>query len=112
LGALAHGRVANLSYGDLRQVEVAVALASAPQLLLLDEPTSGLSPAETHEMIGVIKALPSDMSILMIEHDMEVVFSTADHLTVLYYGEVIASGRPSEVASDSRVQEVYLGDTP
>jgi branched-chain amino acid transport system ATP-binding protein len=96
----------------LRQVEVAVALSTDPKLLLLDEPTSGLSPSETHEMIELIKKLPEDMSILMIEHDMEVVFSIADYITVLYYGEVLAGGPPTEVAANARVQEVYLGDTP
>ena len=101
--------LSRLSYGDLRQVEVAVALSSEPKLLLLDEPTSGLSPAETHRMIDTIKALPRDISILMIEHDMEVVFSIADHISVLYYGEVIASGTPAAISADARVQEVYLG---
>jgi branched-chain amino acid transport system ATP-binding protein len=111
LSRIAYSRTANLSYGDLRQVEVAVALSTDPKLLLLDEPTSGLSPSETREMIDLIKALPTDMSILMIEHDMEVVFSIADYITVLYYGEVLAGGLPSEVAANARVQEVYLGDT-
>jgi branched-chain amino acid transport system ATP-binding protein len=101
----------NLSYGDVRQVEVAVALSTEPNILLLDEPTSGLSPTETQQMIEVIKRLPAEMGILMIEHDMEVVFSIADHLTVLYYGEVLAGGRPEEVAANERVQEVYLGAT-
>jgi branched-chain amino acid transport system ATP-binding protein len=112
LSRIAYSLVANLSYGDLRQVEVAVALSTDPKLLLLDEPTSGLSPSETHEMIELIKKLPEDMSILMIEHDMEVVFSIADYITVLYYGEVLAGGPPTEVAANARVQEVYLGDTP
>jgi branched-chain amino acid transport system ATP-binding protein len=109
LARIADTLVASLSYGDQRQVEVAVALSTDPKLLLLDEPTSGLSPTETHQMIDVIKGLPSDMSILMIEHDMDVVFSIADHITVLYYGEVLAGGPPSEVTANARVQEVYLG---
>jgi branched-chain amino acid transport system ATP-binding protein len=109
LGRIAHSVIHNLSYGDLRQVEVAVALSTDPKLLLLDEPTSGLSPTETHQMIEVIKGLPAEMSILMIEHDMEVVFSIADYITVLYYGEVLAGGRPDDVAANERVQEVYLG---
>jgi len=98
-----------LSYGDLRQIEVAVALSSGPKLLLLDEPTSGLSPAETRAMIATIKNLPRQITILMIEHDMEVVFSVADRISVLYYGELIASGSPEEVRADRRVQEIYLG---
>jgi branched-chain amino acid transport system ATP-binding protein len=101
--------LSTLSYGDRRQIEVAVALASEPKLLLFDEPTSGLSPAETKHMIDIVKALPRAMSILMIEHDMEVVFSIADHITVLYYGEVLASGRPEAIVKNARVQEVYLG---
>jgi branched-chain amino acid transport system ATP-binding protein len=109
LARIANSVLANLSYGDLRQVEVAVALSTDPKVLLLDEPTSGLSPTETRHMIDVIKALPADMSILMVEHDMEVVFSVADFITVLYYGETIASGLPKDVAANARVQEVYLG---
>jgi branched-chain amino acid transport system ATP-binding protein len=106
---LAECIVSSLSYGDQRQLEVAVALAGNPKLLLLDEPTSGLSPAETRQMIETIKSLPSDIGIVVIEHDMEVVFSIADRITVLYYGEVLASGPPSLVAGDERVREVYLG---
>jgi branched-chain amino acid transport system ATP-binding protein len=109
LDRVAHARIAQLSYGDLRQVEVAVALATQPRVLLLDEPTSGLSPTETAHMIEVIRELPRDISLLMIEHDMEVVFSIADQITVLYYGEVIATGAPSDVSANQRVQEVYLG---
>jgi branched-chain amino acid transport system ATP-binding protein len=109
LSRIADAVTASLSYGDLRQVEVAVALSTDPKLLLLDEPTSGLSPTETHHMIDVIKRLPSEMSILIIEHDMEVVFSIADYITVLYYGEVLAGGIPAVVADNARVQEVYLG---
>jgi branched-chain amino acid transport system ATP-binding protein len=106
---LAERIVSSLSYGDQRQLEVAIALSGEPKLLLLDEPTSGLSPAETRQMIETIKALPSDIGIMMIEHDMEVVFSIADRITVLYYGEVLASGPPDMVAGDERVREVYLG---
>jgi branched-chain amino acid transport system ATP-binding protein len=109
LERLSHSKLASLSYGDQRQVEVAAALAGEPRLLLMDEPTSGLSPAETRGMIDVIKALPKDMGILIIEHDMEVVFSIADRITVLYYGAVLATGEPRAVAADPKVREVYLG---
>jgi branched-chain amino acid transport system ATP-binding protein len=109
LASRADAKLSNLSYGDQRQVEVAAALAGEPRLLLMDEPTSGLSPAETRGMINVIKNLPRDMGILIIEHDMEVVFSIADRITVLYYGEVLASGEPRAVSADPKVREVYLG---
>ncbi len=101
--------VDSLSYGEQRQLEIAVALASEPQLVLLDEPTAGLSPAETGDMIKLIAELPADMAILMIEHDLEVVFSIAEHITVLHYGEAIASGPPDVISRNERVQEVYLG---
>src|SRR5205807_151272 len=80
----------NLSYGEQRQLEIGIALAGEPELLLLDEPTSGMSPDETTRMIKLIASLPRSLSILMIEHDMKVVFSVADSITVLYYGRVLA----------------------
>jgi branched-chain amino acid transport system ATP-binding protein len=98
-----------LSYGEQRQLELALALAGEPTLLLLDEPTSGMSPAETAKIIELISALPRALSILMIEHDMEVVFSIADRITVLYYGKVLATGTPQEIRVNDRVREVYLG---
>ncbi|PUE62139.1 ABC transporter ATP-binding protein [Limnohabitans sp. Rim8] len=101
--------VSSLSYGEQRQLEVAIALAAEPQLLLLDEPTSGMSPAETDRMIDLVRSLPSSLALLMIEHDMKVVFSLADTVTVLYYGEVLASGTPQEIQGNARVREVYLG---
>jgi branched-chain amino acid transport system ATP-binding protein len=99
----------NLSYGAQRQLEVGIALAGDPDLLLLDEPTSGMSPAETARMIDLIASLPRALSILMIEHDMRVVFSVADRITVLYYGEVLATGTPVDIQNNARVREVYLG---
>jgi branched-chain amino acid transport system ATP-binding protein len=99
----------NLSYGEQRQLEIGIALAGEPELLLLDEPTSGMSPAETTRMIELIGSLPRSLSLLMIEHDMQVVFSIADRITVLYYGKVLASGPPSEIQANDRVREVYLG---
>jgi branched-chain amino acid transport system ATP-binding protein len=99
----------NLSYGEQRQLEIGVALASEPELVLLDEPTSGMSPSETARMIELIGTLPRTLSILMIEHDMKVVFSVADRITVLYYGKVLASGTPAEIQANARVREVYLG---
>jgi branched-chain amino acid transport system ATP-binding protein len=99
----------NLSYGEQRQLEIGLALAGEPDLLLLDEPTSGMSPTETQRMIDLIAGLPRELSILMIEHDMKVVFSLADRISVLYYGEVLASGPPAEIQANARVREVYLG---
>ena len=101
--------VRTLSYGEQRQLEIGLALASDPALLLLDEPTSGMSPAETARMIALIAGLPRDLGIIMIEHDMEVVFSIADRITVLHYGEVLASGDPAHIQDNPRVREVYLG---
>jgi branched-chain amino acid transport system ATP-binding protein len=99
----------SLSYGEQRQLEIGIALAGEPKLLLLDEPTSGMSPAETSRMIDLIGSLPRTLAILMIEHDMDVVFSVADHITVLCYGEVLATGTPAEIQANARVREVYLG---
>jgi branched-chain amino acid transport system ATP-binding protein len=98
-----------LSYGEQRQLEIGIALAGDPNLLLLDEPTSGMSPAETARMIELIAALPRTLSVLMIEHDMTVVFSVADRITVLYYGKILATGSPAEIRANDRVRDVYLG---
>jgi branched-chain amino acid transport system ATP-binding protein len=99
----------SLSYGEQRQLEIGIALAGEPELLLLDEPTSGMSPAETARMIDLIGSLPRTLTILMIEHDMKVVFSVADRITVLYYGKILATGIPAEIQANNRVREVYLG---
>jgi branched-chain amino acid transport system ATP-binding protein len=99
----------SLAYGEQRQLEIGVALAGEPKLLLLDEPTSGMAPAETARMIELIASLPRTLAVLMIEHDMNVVFSVADRITVLCYGEVLATGTPAEIKEDRRVREVYLG---
>ena len=98
-----------LSYGEQRQLEVGIALAISPKLLLLDEPTAGMSPEETHRMTRLLMALPGEMTLLIIEHDMDVVFSLADRITVLHYGEVLTEGAPDVVRADARVYEVYLG---
>lgn len=101
--------VRNLSYGEQRQLEIGVALASGPSVLLLDEPTAGMSPAETAHMTDLVRSLPRTLTVLIIEHDMDVVFSIADRITVLHFGEVLAEGTPSEVRGSSIVQEAYLG---
>ena len=99
----------SLSYGEQRQLEVGVALATAPALLLLDEPTAGMSPEETQRMTRMLEALPREVTLLIIEHDMDVVASLADRVTVLHYGEVLTEGTFDEVKADPRVYEVYLG---
>jgi branched-chain amino acid transport system ATP-binding protein len=101
--------VRNLSHGEQRQLEVALALAGAPKLLLLDEPTAGLSPAESHMMTALLKKLDSAITLLVIEHDMDVAFELTDRVTVLHYGKVIADGLSHEVKSNPVVQEIYLG---
>jgi branched-chain amino acid transport system ATP-binding protein len=104
--AVAAGR---LSYGEQRQLEVGIALATGPALLLLDEPTAGMSPEETVRMTELLRRLPRAVTLLIIEHDMDVVFSLADQITVLHGGEVLAEGSPAAVRADPRVYEVYLG---
>ena len=98
-----------LSYGEQRQLEVGVALATRPKLLLLDEPTAGMSPEETQRMTRMLEGLPREVTLLIIEHDMDVVASLADRVTVLHYGEVLTEGTFDEVKRDPRVYEVYLG---
>jgi branched-chain amino acid transport system ATP-binding protein len=98
-----------LSYGEQRQLEVGVALAISPKLLLLDEPTAGMSPEETQRMTRMLEGLPREITLLIIEHDMDVVSSLADRVTVLHYGEVLVEGTFDEVKADPRVYEVYLG---
>lgn len=102
-------RVGELSYGEQRQVELLLALAQSPRILLLDEPTAGISPVETEVIAAMINALPRDITILIIEHDMDVVFNLADRITVLHLGRVFYEGDPESVKSDHRVKEVYLG---
>ncbi len=100
-----------LAYGDLKRVELAVALANAPRLLLMDEPTAGMAPKERGELMQLAADLArgSGIAVLFTEHDMDVVFTHADRIIVLSGGELIASGTPAEVRANTRVQEVYLG---
>ncbi|MBI3015229.1 MAG: ABC transporter ATP-binding protein [Candidatus Tectomicrobia bacterium] len=99
----------NLSHGDQRQVEIILALAGNPRLLLLDEPTSGLSPAETSTVTEAIRKLDSNITIALIEHDMDVAFALADRVSVLHFGSLLAEGSVSEIKDDPRVTEIYLG---
>ncbi len=104
-----HATTSSLSYGEQRQLEVALALATRPRILLLDEPTAGLSSAETQSVLGVVRALPREITILLIEHDMAVVFGVCDRIVVLHHGDVVADGTSEEVRRDARVQRIYLG---
>jgi branched-chain amino acid transport system ATP-binding protein len=101
--------VRNLSHGDQRRVEIAVCMALDPKLLMLDEPTQGMSPAETAEFDGLIKSLAGRVTILLIEHDIELVMSLSDHVVVMHQGEKLFEGSPDQVRSSSRVREAYLG---
>ncbi|HUI70418.1 MAG TPA: ABC transporter ATP-binding protein [Spirochaetia bacterium] len=100
----------HLPYGKQRLVEIALALATQPKILLLDEPAAGIPTGASAEIFSVIGRLPQDVSILLIEHDMDLVFRFAERITVLVNGSVMTEGSPAEVASDPRVREVYLGE--
>jgi len=99
---------ANLSHGEQRTLEIAIALATEPSVLCLDEPTAGMSVTETHATVELIRRIARDLTILIVEHDMEVVMGLAHVITVLHYGEVLAEGTPAEIQGNPRVQEVYL----
>ena len=101
---------ARLPYGKQRLLELAVALAGNPRVLLLDEPAAGVPEAERRELLDTLAALPRDVSILLIEHDMDLVFSFADRVSVLVSGALFAEGTPAEMMADARVREVYLGE--
>ena len=99
---------ANLSHGEQRTLEIGIALATEPRLLCLDEPTAGMSAAETRATVELVRRIAADYTILIVEHDMEVVMGLAHTITVLHYGEVLVEGTPAEIQANARVQEVYL----
>ncbi|OGL60223.1 MAG: ABC transporter ATP-binding protein [Candidatus Tectomicrobia bacterium RIFCSPLOWO2_12_FULL_69_37] len=109
MGDLRDIPIKHLSYGVQRQIEVALALVEEPKVLLLDEPTAGLSPAESAEMVGLLKELDPGITILIIEHDMDVAFELTDRLTVMHEGSILADGPKDEVRNNQTVQEIYLG---
>ncbi len=104
--------VRELAYGDVKRVELAIALASQPKLLLMDEPTAGMAPKERAALMDITARIARDrkIGVLFTEHDMDAVFSHADRILVLVRGEIIADGKPDEVRADARVKQVYLGD--
>jgi len=110
LGSRAEVLVANLSHGEHRQLEIAMALATRPRMLLLDEPMAGMGPEESARMVRMLRELKQELTILLIEHDMEAVFALADRITVLVYGRVIASGAPDAIRQNAEVREAYLGE--
>ncbi len=102
-------RTEHLAYGKRRLLEIAIALACEPRVLLLDEPVAGVPAGEREEILQTVAALPADVSVLLIEHDMDLVFSFAKRMTVLVNGAVLTEGTPEDIAADDRVRAVYLG---
>ena len=109
IGELRDEQAGNLSYGDVALVEIAIALAMKPSLLLLDEPVAGMSLEETRKTVEKIRQLSRHLDVILIEHDMEVVFGIADVITVMNNGAILCEGEPAAIAKDPRVQEAYLG---
>lgn len=101
--------VKNLAHGEQRRLEIGLGLAMQPRLLLLDEPSAGLTKEEGTDVIGIIKNLGSDITILLVDHDMEMVFEVAERIIVLHYGQIIGDGLPEEIQADQRVREIYMG---
>jgi len=110
LGKRADIVVSQLSHGEQRELELAVALATKPRLLLLDEPMAGLGVTESARMVALLKELRKEVTIVLVEHDMEAVFALADRITVLVYGRVIASDVPAAIRRNEEVKRAYLGD--
>ena len=110
LGDVMRERTAILPYGKQRLLEIALAIACKPRVLLLDEPAAGVPEDERHEILATVEALPKDVTVLLIEHDMDIIFSFADRISVLVNGALFVEGDPDEVARDPRVKAVYLGE--
>ena len=110
LSDVAHEQTHNLAYGKQRLIEIALALAAKPKVLLLDEPAAGVPTSESRELFASIAALPRDVTILLIEHDMDLVFRFADQISVLVSGALLTQGTPDQIANDPKVKEVYLGE--
>jgi branched-chain amino acid transport system ATP-binding protein len=109
LSHLANETVANLAHGQQRQLEIGMALAGAPRLILFDEPAAGLSPAERRELVILLTSLPSHMSFVLIEHDLDIALKVVEKVTVMHNGRVIKEGTPNEIENDAQVQAIYMG---
>jgi branched-chain amino acid transport system ATP-binding protein len=110
LDALAHRPIAEVAYGEKRRLEIAMALAQKPKLLLLDEPLAGLSREERSSVKELVAGIPREVTVVMIEHDMDTALDLAERITVLHYGSVIVEGTRAEIIADPKTREVYLGD--
>jgi branched-chain amino acid transport system ATP-binding protein len=110
LAARAHAKVSALAHGEQRQLEIAMALATRPRLLLLDEPMAGMGKEESERLTRLLAKLKGEETMLLVEHDMDVVFALADRISVLVYGRVIATGTPDAIRADAAVRAAYLGD--
>jgi branched-chain amino acid transport system ATP-binding protein len=110
LSGRAGALVADLSHGERRQLEIAIALAGSPRMLLLDEPMAGMGTDESGRLVQMLRALKGNLTVMLIEHDIDAVFALADRISVLVYGRIIASGDPAAIRADAGVREAYLGD--
>ena len=106
---IADERVANLAHGQQRQLEIGMALAGAPRLILFDEPAAGLSPAERRELVALLRSLPAHMSFVLIEHDLDIALRVVERVTVMHNGRVLKTGTPDEFENDAQVHAIYMG---
>jgi branched-chain amino acid transport system ATP-binding protein len=109
LAHIANERVANLAHGQQRQLEIGMALAGAPRLILFDEPAAGLSPAERRELVALLRSLPAHMSFVLIEHDLDIALRVTEKVTVMHNGRTLRTGTPGEIENDAQVQAIYMG---
>jgi len=112
LSGVADQPVSSLSHGQQRQLEVGMALAGAPRLILFDEPAAGLSPAERTELVALLRSLPSHMGFILIEHDLDIALRVVERVTVMHNGRILKEGTPQEIENDPEVQAIYMGERP
>ena len=110
LAHVADEPVATLSHGQQRQLEIGMALAGAPRLILFDEPAAGLSPAERRELVALLRSLPAHMGFILIEHDLDIALRVVERVTVMHNGRVLKHGTPAEIENDAEVQAIYMGE--